>query len=291
MKAYWDDGRGRYATGESYDYFYNLEDDEDIEIFTSSDGLWTYVLIEDGVQLIRYNGCELDIVVPSIVDDRKVISLDSTFDGFYELKSVEIPDGVESIEGICYGCESLERVKLPEGLKNICYAFSCCFSLKSISIPNSVEDFSYAFQGTAIESFEFPQGAVDISCVFSDSKCLKKVKIPKTVTISSEAFSDCESLECVELEDGICKLDDYAFFHCLSLKELKIPESVEEFGEKAVGIMEVREYIGDEKLDIRGFKIKGYDIVPSFKIIGVSGSEAEQYAKENGILFVDISSL
>ncbi len=290
MKAYWSDGRGRYGTGEDYDYFYKSEDSENWEIFTSSDGLWTYDVLEDGIELIRYNGSEIHIVVPSVVDGRKVTSLDSTFDGFYELKSAEIPEGVKSILGAFYGCEALEKVKLPEGLENISYAFNSCFSLKNISIPNSVKDFSFAFGETAIESFEFPQGTINIDSAFSDCQCLKKVKIPKSVITSSEAFADCEALEHVELEEGLQKLEDYIFFHCLSLKELRIPESVKEFGEQSVGIMEVREYVGNKNVDIRGYRIKDKCIVPSFKIIGVKGSVAEEYAKENNITFVNDAS-
>lgn len=285
MDAYWSDGRGRYGTGESYDYFWMLESKEDNELYTSSDGLWTYWMLEDGLELLRYNGNEIHICIPSVIDGRKVTSLANTFDGFYELKSAEIPKGVVSIVGAFYGCEGLEDVRLPEGLENMSHAFDCCISLKNIHVPDSVTDFSYAFTETAIESFTFPQGTLIISNAFFNCRTLKQVIIPKTVCKSEEAFSDCDALEYVELENGIEKLDDYMFFHCLSLKELKIPESVREFGDKSVGIMEVREYIGDENAVIRGYKLKGYDRIGDFQIIGVPDSAAEHYANEHGISF------
>lgn len=291
MNAYWNDGRGRYGTGESYDYFYQFEDEEDYEIFTSSDGLWTYSEAEHGIELIRYNGNEIHICVPPVVDGKKVVSLHSTFDGFYELKSAEIPEGVVSIEGAFYGCESLESVKLPNGLKEMDYAFHSCYSLKNLQVPDSVTSFYNACSETPIESFVFPQGTLNIQNACSNCQHLKWISIPKTVTASDEAFSDCESLEQVDLEDGLEKLDDYAFFHCPSLKELKIPASVKEFGEKSVGIMEVREYIGNEDAFIRGYRIKGYQVVPGFRIIGAAGSEAEAYAKEQGIPFVNESAI
>lgn len=287
MKAYWSDGRGRYATGESYEYFYMEEYEEAYKtLFTSSDGLWTYVEGEDGIELARYNGNELHVMVPSVIEGKKVTSLNSTFDGFYELKSAEIPDGVTSIEGAFYGCESLETVKLPEGLQDMTYALNCCFSLKIIKVPESVKDFSHAFEGTAIESFTFPQGTQIISNAFSGCEHLKSVTIPKSVTMSDEAFSDCEALKHVELEKGIQKLDEYAFFHCTALKELKIPESVMEFGEKSVGIMETREYVSKG-----AYRIKGYQTVPSFQIRGIPGSAAEQYANEHKISFIEDRTL
>ena len=117
MQAYYDDGRGRYGTGESYDYFYKY-DEEDVPIQTSDDGLWTYALPGDGeeVELLRYNGNAIHVEVPSMVDGRKVTALDSTFDGFYELKSAVVPEGVTSIEGAFYGCEGLDQVILPDSL-------------------------------------------------------------------------------------------------------------------------------------------------------------------------------
>ena len=290
MKAYWSDGRGRYGTGESYDYFWMLEDEEHNELYTSSDGVWTYWLPEDGMELLRYNGSEIHIRVPSVVDGRKVTSLADTFNGFYELKSAEIPEGVISIVGAFYGCENLESVILPEGLEDMSHAFDSCYSLKNIQVPNSVTDFSYAFTETALDHFAFHQGTMVINSAFFNCRSLKQVTIPKTVSMSDEAFCDCESLEYVELEEGIQKLDDYIFFNCPSLKELKIPKSVKEFGEKSVGVMEVREYDGDEDAVIRAYKIKGYEIVPGFRIIGVAGSAAEQYANEHGIPFAEQSS-
>lgn len=286
MRAYYSDNRGRYATGESYDWFYKFEDEENCQIFTSLDGMWTYDILENGIELLRYNSNETNITIPEYVDDKKVVALDSTFDGFYELKSVVIPKGVVSIVGAFYGCEGLEKVTLPEGVVDLTYAFNSCFSLKNIEIPNSVENFSWAFEGTAIESFVFPQGTKIIDHCFLDSECLHCVTIPKTVISCDEAFSDCEVLEHVELENGICELSDYAFFHCLALKELKIPESVKKFGKMAVGIMEDREYVDERHT---AFKIRGYKTIPLFKIIGTQGSEAEQYAKTNGIYFVNES--
>ncbi len=37
MSAYYSDGRGRYGTGESYDWFWKYEEDDTVEIITSSD--------------------------------------------------------------------------------------------------------------------------------------------------------------------------------------------------------------------------------------------------------------
>jgi hypothetical protein len=290
MEAYYNDGRGRYSTGESYDWFYKYEEEDAPQIFTSSDGLWTYGFFipnepSDKIELLRYNGNETNINVPTVVDGKTVVSLDSTFDGFYELESVVVPEGVISIIGAFYGCENLKEVILPQGLKCMEYALNCCFSLNEVCIPPSVEDFSNAFAGTEITDFVFPQGTKIIYSAFAGSEFLKKVVLPKSVVNTTEAFSDCENLTEVTIEDGIVRIDDYTFFHCTSLLELTIPESVQTFGRFSVGYMEIREYTDAQKT---GYRMKGKCIVPDFRIKGVKGSAAEKYAKDNGILFIPL---
>jgi hypothetical protein len=76
MEAYYSDGRGRYNTGESYDWFYEYEDGNK-KILTSSDHLWTYTYIDGGIEVLRYNGNEVNLNVPSAIDGNTVISLDS----------------------------------------------------------------------------------------------------------------------------------------------------------------------------------------------------------------------
>lgn len=221
MGAYYSDGRGRYGTGESYDWFPKYG--EEVEVSLSSDGLWSYDEAEGGIVL-------------------------------------------------------------PDTLEDMSYAFECCYSLKNIDVPGHVKNFSWAFEGVPLEHFAFPQGTENISRAFLGCSHLRRVFIPKTVTDCYEAFPDCEALTEVTLEEGITRISEWAFFHCTSLREITIPESVTEFGRWSVGFMEVREY--DEKGT--GYRIRGRQVVPGFKIRGVPGSAAEKYAGENGIEFIAV---
>lgn len=289
MRAYYSDERGRYGTGESYDWFYKYEDCAGKpQIFTSSDGLWTYGFAipnspSDEIEILRYNGCEINLEIPSSIAGKKVVSLDSTFDGFYELESVVVPEGITDIVGAFYGCENLKEVILPQSLINMEYAFNCCFSLENVITPSGAKNFSNTFFGTKLKKFTFPQGTKNIYHSFAGNEAIKKVMIPKSVIDMEEAFSDCENLSEAIIEDGVKSIDDYAFYHCTSLLELTIPKSVQTFGKFSVGYMEIREYVDLEKT---GYRLKGNCIVPNFHIKGVKGSAAEKYAKENGILFV-----
>ena len=290
MGAYYDDGRGRYGTGESYDYFWQYAEDENVRIATSEDGLWTYAMktddeAEDGIELVRYNGDQTEIAVPGRVDGRTVTALRCTFDGFYELKRVSVPEGITLIEGAFYGCEGLESITLPDSLEEMSYGLNCCYSLKEVKIPPHVRDFSWAFEGTELKTIVFPPGTEDISHAFMGSSVLRSAVVPGSVTDMEEAFADCEALTDVVLEDGLREIGDYAFYHCTALRELTIPESVTVFGTLAVGFMELREYTDSRKM---AYRIRGNAVIPGFRIRGRAGSQAERYAQENGISFTPI---
>ena len=181
--------------------------------------------------------------------------------------------------------ELLAQEKYAEGLDLLCHAFVCCFELKYIDIPSAAKVASWAFENTGLKNIKLPYGIEDISNAFKGCAYLECVYVPGTVKDIRGTFSDCENLREVTIENGVTSLGDYAFFNCTSLKELTIPESVMEFGTKSVGIMEIKEYTSPKKL---GYRIKGYQTVPGFKIKGKAGSEAERYAKNNGIEFVQI---
>lgn len=283
MIPYWNDERGRYGTGESYDWFPKYP--EGVETFESEDELWTCTEVEGGIEILRYNGNATDIIVPSEIAGKPVVMLNSTFDGFVELKNVVIPEGVTNIQGAFYGCEGLEKVSLPNSIVEMDWAFNSCYSLKDINFPVRVKDVSWAFQFVDIKCMEFPQGVENVASVMPGTENVESVFIPKSVKCLYEAFADCVNLKEVVLEDGLHSIEEWAFFNCINLCELTIPESVVEIEPKSVGIMEIREYTDLEKT---AYRIKGEQVVPGFVIKGVLGSVAEKYAHENGIRFVAI---
>ena len=48
--------------------------------------------------------------------------------------------------------------------------------------------------------------------------------------IGESAFSDCISLESIELPDSVTKIESKAFRSCTSLQSIEIPNSVTEIG-------------------------------------------------------------
>lgn len=120
------------------------------------------------------------------------------------------------------------------------------------------------------ESITFPdkykgEPVVEInSLVFGIRGQVKTLRIPDSVlNVKHEAFYDVESLEECYLGNNVQRIGESAFYNCANLRIVEIPASVT--------VIEENAFFGCEKITIYGYK----------------DSYAEQYAKENGIPFVE----
>ena len=140
-----------------------------------------------------------------------------------------------------YERDKLEEVELCEGLLEIGnYAFSGGWgrrsALKRVDIPSSVRVIgSYAFDRCQwLEEVIFCEGLREIGrSAFSHCDALKRINIPSTVTsIHKWAFAYCEGfcsnqgLEEVVLCEGLLEIGNCAFLGCKSLKQIKIPSTI-----------------------------------------------------------------
>ncbi len=189
----------------------------------------------------------------TIKDGTRVIAADAFMD-LENLKKIIIPDTVEYIgDGAFYYCTSLESVNIPDGITEISpYTFGCCFALKEISLPKSVVSIGESsFTGSGIE----------------------KMVIPDSVEyIGLEAFAYCLSLTDVAFGEKNIEISNRAFYECLALNSITVPKNVVSIGKQAFG------YCYDE-------------IQQDYVIFGTPESEAEKYAVENGIKFIDVLTL
>ena len=134
--------------------------------------------------------------------------------------STVIPPLVRRIEKRSFGNQYfMEKMTIPEGVEFIgTAAFAGCLSLKSVSFPQSLRILE--------------------SKAFRDCRQLQSVFIPKNVHSIGNAFMECTSLRCVEVDKDnpyldsrghsnavICKKDNALVMACSATR---IPDSVEE---------------------------------------------------------------
>ncbi len=264
--------------------------------------IWAHKVLEDDtLELINYKGDSTEIYIPERIGKKKVTRLaDGLFapekamndvyrqNIFQSITSVIIPNSVTSIgNGAFSGCKGLQdnmgfvivrdvlysyhgsdtEITIPDGVTLIDgWAFGGCTNLTNITLPDSVTSFGCgAFEDCEnLTSFTIPEGVTSIEGnTFRGCTNLTNVTIPDSVTaIGDEAFSYCSSLKSITIPDGVISIEECTFSDCTNLTNITIPNSVTSIGFWA--------FSGCDNLTIHA----------------PAGSFAEQYAKENHILFV-----
>ena len=128
---------------------------DDTSEASASNGEYEYtdIPVSGGLDLTKYLGTDLDIIIPSKINGIPVVSLNVTFsksDHCKDITSVVVPDSVYQIGYATFAnCSSLVSVTLPNSVTNIGKeAFFGCTALTSITIPNGVTDIgNFAFDG------------------------------------------------------------------------------------------------------------------------------------------------
>ena len=163
------------------------------------DTSFDYLEAENGIVLIKYTGSEKNIIVPSHIDGKRVISLKGAFCKNNTVENVKLESGIETVDYMTfYECLSLVNVFLPDTVTSIEHAaFFGCAGLEKVHTRKGLREIMpYAFDG----------------CDF-----LKKIELPEGLLfIGEEAFKDCSRLTSlyipasVEVIGGVTENKDIA---------------------------------------------------------------------------------
>ena len=180
--------------------------------------------------LYEYTGNATDIVIPEGVTGIKSALFEKS-----NITSVVIPGTVKQISDYCFRkCSNLKKVVIKEGVETIgMMAFENCTSLTDVAIPDTVTTIkSSVFTGdVALSSISLPKSLTMIGGSAFKKSGLTSITIPGRVeNIGGFVFSECTSLEKVVLENGVKRVEQYAFYKDTALTDISLSKSLTSIG-------------------------------------------------------------
>ena len=199
-----------YADDDKTPFSYVIQDGE--VIIT---GL-TQAMIPDRCLTIpdRIEGCPVTEIAAEAFKNQKSIEKvvlpdsiriihDYAFSTCSNLKDINFPNGLQSIEEFAFSYTGLTEIIFPESLTFLGFdAFTNSNSLETIFIPGSIKE---------IDAY-----------VFSNCSSLKSAVIGEGITTLPQGlFAYCGALEIVELPDSLRQIKHRPFDRCSQLKEIR----------------------------------------------------------------------
>ena len=180
----------------------------------------TSVVLPEGLEVIgneAFYACTSlrHITIPSSVTTIR----SGAFCYCYSLEEIKLPDSLTGPIGdvMFWGCYNLKSVNIPEGVSAIGrWVFYDCRQLKEITIPSSV---------TSIDKESFEQ------CISLEKVTFAKGS--KCTSIGQQVFWNCPKLTTINLPDNLNFIGVETFRNCTALKNIDIPQNVSSIGVRA----------------------------------------------------------
>ena len=244
----YDDEDNLIADWDTLTTTYGLDTETDYTVTTyskSTSGSGYTVLqnedLADGVKLVvggdvsdyAFYNCDTlkEVIIPGSVTS--IGGLAFTYSD--NLESVTIANTVTNIDSNAFkDCTSLSSVTLEEGLTLVgANMFYGCTALTSVDLPDSLTTISTgAFNGSGLTSVDIPGSVAEISnTAFSNCESLASVTLNEgTTTIGSQAFNNCSALTSIEMPSTITSIGEYAFKNCTSLATVELNDGLTTIG-------------------------------------------------------------
>lgn len=179
-----------------------------LKYFEHLNGVGTFEIPQGICYLEKFRGGVNDLIIP---DSMRAFG-EECFEGSEDLYRITLGRGLKDIPFRCFYDSLIEDIKFSDTIETIGEeAFSDCMYLRGPIVTNAKFIGKNAFEGSAI----------------------RKVNLTGAHTIDICAFSFCDKLESVKLNDGLKYIKGGAFSYCGKLKEIKIPSSVVRIGKQA----------------------------------------------------------
>lgn len=242
-------GNHSYAAPGSYELEGELiyEDEQGVIYGFFDDGNSCYV--KSFVDTIVEN-----VIIPEriIVNEKEYVVTTIGEKAFWwceNLKTIELPDSITSIERKAFWSSGLREIDIPKNVNRIVdTSLTGCLDLTSVSISKENRFYSADNQGCVynkkktvllfaiynVDKVVIPKSVKTIGELAFDGTTLTSVKIPNSVIkIERDAFCDCQYLKSVNIPDSVKNIGGWAFAYCDGLKQVTIGKNVSFLGKYA----------------------------------------------------------
>jgi hypothetical protein len=246
-----------------------------------------------GKYITGYTGKGGDITLPKGVYLGEAAFKDNT-----NITSVTFPEDYSIGKDAFLGCTALKKVVVNGDAINIgAEAFAYCLNLESVTINGSIEGYIGYW-------------------AFYDCQSLKTFKVTKDekeFVIGENAFENCYSLTSVTIPSKCTAIYSEAFLNCCQLKSVTVPANTKFDGERQFGYAEdnawsddAEYFVADGKTYISPITLTTDDLFAVGRVTSTAnifwhnydgdipekitltvtkGSDAEKYAKANGVAY------
>lgn len=150
---------------------------------------FAYKELENGVSITNYTGKDEIVVIPNLLDHKKVVSIETGAFSNKTMKGVRINDNMEIIGDHAFeNCSSLTTLVCGRSLVTISrFAFNKCTALKEVELNNGLMSMEMlCFGDTNLSELTVPSSVEAMDLPFTANK-------EKTLTIISTVGSTAES--------------------------------------------------------------------------------------------------
>lgn len=172
-----------------------------------------------------YTGNDTNVVIPSIYQGYPVKQIsDNAFSSCRSITSVKIPNGVTTIGSKAfYECSSLKRITLPSTITDIGdEAFYYCWSKKEVHYTGTIEQWIKINFDSLFSTPLYSGGHLYVN----NNELVTNIFFSNITSINDYAFYDCLSVTSVVLPNTLTSLGYCAFNGCTSLESINIPKNL-----------------------------------------------------------------
>lgn len=207
---------------------------------------------------------------------------------FYKAENaqkISLPDTLTTINERAFEyCSSVEELIIPDTVNQIGYGtFANMTNLKKVTVPASTTYRSYCFDNDkAIEEIKITygiDGTMPIANVTAEQSYILDVFYKRTGSFGPWKYAENAV---VKIEDGVSKIGDKAFYYCLGIENIELPDTVTEIG---TGNFVSTDAATEITILNPNCSIQEGSFTGSNTIIGYSNSTAEVFADNNSIPF------